>query len=640
MIIRSRNSFCVIIFLAFAIAFSLISNELKSQNKGIDSLLNLIDWKNDSSKVVALKLLCWEYRNKDTVLALKYGYEAEQLAEQLNLQYQLSDIYGRIGIVKRNQGKYSDALDLFFKGLKISQDSCYAQLNAFAYNNIGDIYNRLGIYNRALEYVNKGLEIALKGNDKTTSNYIYNVKGLIYTNLNMHDSALKCFNQSLKIRKELNFTIGIATSYINIGSIYCSLNELDSCFYYTQKAIEIFSSNNDRTGLIGSFKLMGDYYNKAKDYDNAIQYFNKSLELNKNFGDLSIQKDVYEGLKLSYQQLGNINMAFYYQELSVKINDSLSTNVFVERITHLTESLKYELQRQESELIQKQKERELSSKIKFQQSLIRLYISILILIVLLVITVVYFYFQKYKSYKLLNLQKRQIEELNSTKDKLFSIIGHDLKNPIASIIGVAEVLNDTTITIPDDKRKQLIRSICDVGISTHHTLEGLLNWAKTQTNSVNVRYDNINLNSLIDSIIRIQTPIASQKGITIENIVEKDLSAVTDTNIISTILRNLTLNAIKYSKQGGRIIISAENQNQWVVVSVKDFGVGMNYDVKNALFSSTNIKSSYGTANEKGTGLGLIICKEFIAKLGGKIWVESEIDHGSTFHFTIPKKSI
>lgn len=637
MILHPRNNFCAIVFLTFAIALSLLSSGLKSQTQSIDSLLHVIEGSDDSSKVIALKLLCWEYRNKDTALALRYGYEAEKLAEKLSLKYQLADVYGRIGIVRRNQGKYSDALDMFFKGLRISQESNYTSLIAFAYNNIGDIYNRLGIYNKALEYVDKALQIALNEKDKSTINYIYNIKGLIYKNENKYDSALVCFNKSLQIRKELNFASGIASSYINIGSIYYLLSEIDSCYLYTQRAIEIFSVNNDQTGLIGAYKQMGDYYNRKKKYTKAIELYSLSLDLNKNFGDLAMQRDIFEGLKLSYKGLGNINKAFYFQELAVKINDSLSTNVYVERITHLTENLKYELQRQESELVQKQKERELSSRIKFQQSLIKLYISILILVLLLVITVIYFYYQKYKSYILLNQQKKQIEELNSTKDKLFSVIGHDLKNPISSIIGVAELLKDTTVSLPDEKRKQLINSIHDVGLSTFHTLEGLLNWAKAQTNRVNIKLEYVNISSIVDLIIAIQKPIASQKNITIENLVDKKLSVTTDVNIISTVLRNLTSNAIKYSKHGGVVIVFAEVKSQWTIFSVKDNGVGMSDETKRLLFSSTKIESAYGTANEKGTGLGLIICKEFVARLGGELWVESAINQGSTFYFSIPR---
>jgi len=143
-------------------------NLYSQQGTSVDGLLKLIERPDDSSKVVALKLLCWEYRNTDTASALKYGYQAIEIAKKLELDYELADIYNRVGVVRRNQGNYAHALDNYFKGIEISKQNNYQKLLAFAYNNVADIYNRLEIYDKALEFGKNSLNLSLKLNDEYT----------------------------------------------------------------------------------------------------------------------------------------------------------------------------------------------------------------------------------------------------------------------------------------------------------------------------------------------------------------------------------------------------------------------------------------------------------------------------------------
>ncbi len=611
-------------------------NLYSQQGTSVDGLLKLIERPDDSSKVVALKLLCWEYRNTDTASALKYGYQAIEIAKKLELDYELADIYNRVGVVRRNQGNYAHALDNYFKGIEISKQNNYQKLLAFAYNNVADIYNRLEIYDKALEFGKYSLKLSLNLNDEYTLSYVYNILGGIYRNKKDLDSSLLYFNHSLNLRKKINYTAGVATSLLNIGNIQFLRGEYDSCYSNISKAIDIYTDKNDQTGLVGAYKHLGLYFNKVKDYKKAIYYFNKCLALNESFADLQIKKDANDGLSYSYAQLGDIKKAYHFKNLACAVGDSITTNLFVEKITHLTENYKFELKRQEDDLLRKEKVQSLNNQIKYQRSIIKLYAFIMFLLVVLGFVFVYYYRQKNRIIKVLTVQKREIDELNSTKDKLFSILAHDLKNPISSVIGLAELLKDESVILSESKRAQLISNLYEVGLSSNRILDEVLSWSQIQANQVIVESQEINLGELVERVVANQQPIAGVKNISISYSVNTDFIVQSDYNIVSTVLRNLIANAIKYSYSNAEILVSVDLIVDFVEVSIKDNGVGLSDDIKESLLHSVNIQSTRGTSNEKGSGLGLVICRELITKIGGKLLVKSEVGKGSTFSFTIP----
>lgn len=232
----------------------------------------------------------------------------------------------------------------------------------------------------------------------------------------------------------------------------------------------------------------------------------------------------------------------------------------------------------------------------------------------------------------------ELERLNKTKDKFFSIIAHDLKNQFNYIIGFSDMIKNASEDLSDSEKKQYISYINDSIRSAFHLLSNLLTWSQTQTNAIVFNPEKINLKDLaVKSVSEIQS-IADQKNIKI--ILKADEKAETelDVNMILTVLRNLLANAVKYSYQGGEVELCAEDKGGFVEFSVKDSGTGMPAKfIENLFILGENI-SKDGTAKERGTGLGLMLCKEFVDKHNGKISVASEPEKGSTFTFTLPKK--
>ena len=235
-------------------------------------------------------------------------------------------------------------------------------------------------------------------------------------------------------------------------------------------------------------------------------------------------------------------------------------------------------------------------------------------------------------------QNQELSELNNVKDTLFSIIGHDLRNIFNVIMGLSQVLSEHFEEYDNAKNKDFIDSIYSSAISAEKLLENLLIWSRFQRKMLNANIQSINLKSQIKWAISISEGSASQKEITIRNLVEKNVYVYGDSNMLGTILRNLISNAIKFSKKQDVITISSSKikENSLIEIAISDTGVGIAPNRIDTIFKIEKDKSTTGTNNEKGTGLGLVLCKEFVELQGGTIWVESKLHKGSTFKFTLP----
>ena len=231
----------------------------------------------------------------------------------------------------------------------------------------------------------------------------------------------------------------------------------------------------------------------------------------------------------------------------------------------------------------------------------------------------------------------QLNELNATKDKLFSIIAHDLRSPFNSILGFSELLCKNIGNYDIEKSEKFIRQINTSAKHTYQLLENLLAWAKAQTHQMIFKPDDFHLQPVIQEIINLFDFSSKMKGITISNHVLEDLMIHADQDMMKSILRNLISNAIKFTYTGGRVDISAISYTENIEITIADNGLGMSVETQIDLFSPETYITTSGTANEKGSGLGLLLCKEFVEKHDGKIWVESELGKGTSFHFTFPK---
>lgn len=229
-----------------------------------------------------------------------------------------------------------------------------------------------------------------------------------------------------------------------------------------------------------------------------------------------------------------------------------------------------------------------------------------------------------------------LHELNTMKDKLFSIISHDLRSPFNSILGFTNLMIDSYDEATDDERKHFARQIRNAATSSFRLLENLLIWSNIQRGRVVFQPETISLSLLVNEVFNIVRPAAIEKGIIIINQVPPDLSILADANMIGTVIRNLVSNSIKFSSRGGFIRVTSTLEPGIVNIHVADNGVGMSEEAIGKLFRIETMFSTTGTGNEKGTGLGLILCHEFVNKHQGKISIKSEPGMGSMFTVSLP----
>jgi len=242
-----------------------------------------------------------------------------------------------------------------------------------------------------------------------------------------------------------------------------------------------------------------------------------------------------------------------------------------------------------------------------------------------------------KQKEVLELHRKELESLNQTKDKFFAIIAHDLRNPFSTVLSLSELLAKEFDTFEPDKMQLFIEQIYKYSNNTFNLLENLLQWSLLQTGRTVLRAKSGNIAELIHENIELLKGNAIQKKIELKWINPMDCYAFFDRNMITTVIRNLISNAIKFTPENGRIIVEVTADPEKYKVSVQDNGVGISDTDIAKLFRIDSNPSTIGTSQEQGTGLGLILCRDFVEKNGGKIAVESEVGKGSKFYFTVPR---
>lgn len=233
----------------------------------------------------------------------------------------------------------------------------------------------------------------------------------------------------------------------------------------------------------------------------------------------------------------------------------------------------------------------------------------------------------------------ELKKINASKDKFFSIIAHDLRAPFTSLLGLTDFLTHDIDNLSKEEVKIFAQKINVSSKGIFELVENLLDWARIQTESMEYNPHSFDLHEVCQTILNTMVGVSVKKKINLCNNVSKGTTVFADKNTINSIIQNLVANALKFTKRDGKISIDARLNDKFYVVSVKDNGIGISKDDVERLFKIDEHYTTYGTANEKGTGLGLILCKELAEMNGGKIWVESEIDEGSTFYFTVPDES-
>jgi signal transduction histidine kinase len=473
--------------------------------------------------------------------------------------------------------------------------------------------------------------------------------GSLYIARKDFDKAREYILKAYEIAKEINDDKSILIALNNLGEISNSTRQYDQALEYLMQARVIAETRKDYNSMATILLNIGISYMKKGQPEKSISFFTESLKYADAINSINTKRDLYKNLYTLYKDGNNILKSLEFLELYTEANDSINSEESRLKIKELEINYNAENFRNEIELLKKDNEIN-------KLSLNRQRIGIISLIIILALSGIIWFINsqrtrlKRETNKLLTQKNKELEatlkklkeseislkELNATKDKFFSIIGHDLRNPLNALLGFSELISNSSREYTREEIRKYNKIINDSARNIHQLIENLLEWSRSQSGNIDFSPKRHNLQPIIKDIQNIFSIQLEKKNITIHNYIPDEMMVYADKNLLSTILRNLVNNSIKFTPSGGYISLSAERSNGQVSISISDTGIGMTRDQVSNLFQLDNHLTKIGTSQEPGTGLGLILCKEFIDIHKGSIHVESEPAKGSTFRFSLP----
>jgi signal transduction histidine kinase len=390
---------------------------------------------------------------------------------------------------------------------------------------------------------------------------------------------------------------------------------------------------------------IGLVYAKKGKYKEALNAFQESLNLTDKFKKgFAMKRANYLEIAKTYKLMGDYKTALKYHELFVQYNDSMVQKEKYEQIINLEKQ--YETEKKQNEINQLQARHILTDiQLRKNKQLKTLGFVTASLLLVLILFVLNRYLDKAKSNKLLESKNRMIEKsenelrvLNASKNKFFSIIAHDLKNPFHTVMGYSYLLSKDYNNFTEEERRKFADDIHHSTNNIFRLLQNLLEWSRSQTGRLTFNPREIELKQIVDNSVSVLRSLADQKNIRIEMSFSHNLMLFADPQMIETVLRNLVNNAIKFTPENGLIKVEATQTDGQITICVKDSGIGISDEDAKNLFKIDSTVKRKGTNNEDGSGLGLILCREFVAKNNGNIWVNSKAGEGSSFFFTVPAR--
>ncbi|MGD8779326.1 MAG: tetratricopeptide repeat-containing sensor histidine kinase [Ignavibacteria bacterium] len=635
----------------YLVRVSLMSGRIKAMSGDFENSLTDFEIALKISKENSLKDLegkainsigNYYYFTGDMSKALEYYEIAIPLAEESGDTTGLLHYINNIGVISGNLGDYERSIKYYLKSLEISEKIGSKTGTMNSYLNIGTIYYEMKDNDKAKENYEKALELSLETNNRVVVSNCYINLGQILIREGNFDEAIECFSKAVAVKRQLDEKPALVIALTNLGSSYKNIKNYKSALRYLNEAFSIAKEIGNREGIITAALDLGQTCLALGKTGQAIEYFEECFsdveEIN-----LNIAIDVYKYAASAYYKTGNIKKAYQYLEKSSTLNDSLFNENISVKVNEL--QIKHELEKKEHEVELLQKEKVINE-LKLEKEILTRNSFIIGFIILFIIVFILFWANSIKKRNNLILQQKntkienqaiKLKELNQNKDKLFSVLAHDLRNPLASIIGYSELILTDLPTLSRDEIKLYNKNIYEVSNKLSNLLTSLLGWAHFQMKKTEVNFENINLVKEIDHIKELYTGNIQAKCLAVDITIDENISLRTDKNMLHSIIQNLLSNSIKYSNENSRIIISAKEIKDSIKISIKDHGIGIEPDRLDDLFSGKYIKSKQGTNKEKGSGLGLMLVKEMVDSLNGKVNAQSKVGEGTTIVVILPK---
>jgi len=547
------------------------------------------------------------------------------------------------------------------------------QMNARLYHNLGNVYGNMGQKELAFKNFLEAVEYATNVNDSTLLILAYNNLGMEYDRSEDYDKARYYLERSLDLAKQQGLNIDIFRAHLNLGNTLSNTENFEEALFNYNKAEEALSvlqpgvpspiimHNRGRTlarmeryeeaedllftslelcedqgitdGIYYNNFVIGKMYAEQQRYEEAIEYLTYAASIAEDAINSVYRLEVTKALHEVYAKDNRYQEAYDQLLQYSTLADSVNKEERSEALANAQNYLELERQNEINSLL---KEKQIRQEEQLRNR------SILILITVLVIILVSFLLYQMKKssrekeiiYAQLKEQNKELEELNKAKDKLFAIISHDLRSPLMSMQGMLSLIKNDLLSL--EEIQEMIPELEASMQENSNVMEDLLVWAKEQLSGVEVNLKPIIVSDLLEDVIHSQKFVADKKKVDLTADGMNGSKAMADYNALSLVIRNLISNAIKFTEPGDNIRVSSEETSDHVIIKIKDTGIGIPEDARDKIFENTNWTRK-GTQNEKGSGLGLSLSKDFVERMHGKISFESEVGEGTTFMVEIPK---
>ena len=599
-----------------------------------DSLLNLYqNAASDRKKLDLLSELVKVIHYSDS--AQKYYPEAIRLANKLQDHDLEAQNLNRLGVYFRNMNLQEEALKLYEEALQISEKNNNPVQIGHSLNNIGQIYFYRDFYEESLEYYKAAELQFLKVGDKEGLAYNYNGMSPVLGALGKNKEALEVINKAIDIRQEEGNERQLLVSKFNRSVLLMSMNEFASV---EEDIMNLYHYGliHDKIRAIHALEKLIELKLATGNVSHAIKLAEEAKVLHAERPNSESIIAIYEMMYQLYFDLGDTAESKKYLSLLDQEKEILSAERIKNYLAGLT------IKKQKDEIAALSRENELmQSNQKF-----KMYITFaLVLLAFSLFVALSIYYRSYKkevyNIKKLKEKREQIERqaaelnrLNIEKDKIFSILAHDLKAPLDSLWGMVRLMNEDNLS--QEEFESYLPVLSQNLGNNSMLLENLLIWSRSQMKGMNTQFSKFNLYKLVEQNVNFLNGSGFYKGQILENYIPKSIEIEADRTMLEIVFRNLLTNALKFTNSNDKITVALEEEDSFYTISVSDQGIGMTEAGLSKLFGN-DFYSTAGTHQEKGTGLGLLLSKELVKKNRGEIWAKSQIGSGSTFCFTLPK---
>ncbi|MDD3049858.1 MAG: tetratricopeptide repeat protein [Candidatus Cloacimonetes bacterium] len=633
-------------FAVFLLLFSLLAA------RAADSILVRIRDYSYDEQIRFLYELVTIYKDTDFEKSLIYADYALQIAEINADRPQMAQMHFLIGTIHYHTGDYEKSLSSSLKALKMFESLNNKKGIAQALNSLGIVYIKIN-NNQSLPTFQRAMEIYKELKDDAGVIKVLNSIASIFFQNREYVKALDLYEEIYSLSIQNGYYKMASTALNNLGLTYKNLGNIQKAINQFEKSLTIKRDTKDLDGVSTSLLNLANVYRLNKEIKKAHQLYDEALQIGTRIkANEIIIKANYGKYQCSLEE-NNYKDALNSYIVANQFKDSLYTEESNRKLAEL--QVQYDTYSKEREIDLLQKENQLKD-YRFYQAIALFLLFFVIAASLLYITVQQRRKQKLKQLLNAKLEKKnqelnqtnellktselQLKETIAAKDKLFSVVAHDLRNPFNALLNYIEMLNESYDMLDETKRRDYLSKILMTVNNILALLENLLAWASSQQERIDASFDIFNLSKMVDTIVKLFYEQSLQKKIEIVMSIPEELEITTDSNILSAIIRNLINNSLKFTPSGGKISVESETTDEYLHISVVDTGIGIKKENLTKLFSLNSNFSTKGTNKEKGSGLGLIICREFAEKLGGTITVESEEGKGSRFTISLKREDL